>query len=83
MNADLTYFNAGMFSGFVANTPAGEGAWRELAKQSEGTAKFLRYHMAGIIRQLRAAGYSVDKAKPIKAGEIDELLAALGAEVLA
>ena len=83
MSADLTYFNAGMFSGFVANTPDGEDAWRELAKQSQGSGKFLTQQMAGIIRQLRAAGYSVDKAKPIKAGEIDELLAALGAEVLA
>jgi hypothetical protein len=83
MSADLSYFNTGMFSGFIANTPAGEDAWRELAKQSEGSGKFLTQHMAGIIRQLRAAGYSVAKAKPIKAGEIDELLAALGAEVLA
>jgi hypothetical protein len=81
VSADLTYFKSGMFSGFVANTPAGEGAWRELAKQSEGTAKFLTPHMAGIIRQLRAAGYSVANAKPIKAGEIDELLSALGEEV--
>lgn len=83
MSADLTYFNAGMFSGFVANTPAGEDAWRELAGKSEGTAKFLTTHMAGIIRQLRAAGYTVAKAKPIKAGEIDQLLSALGAEASA
>lgn len=81
MSADLTYFKAGMFSGFVANTPAGEDAWRELAKQSQGTAKFLTHHMAGIIRQLRAAGYSVAKVKPIKAGEIDALISALGMEV--
>lgn len=83
MSADLIYFNAGMFSGFVANTPAGEEAWRELAGKSEGTAKFLTPHMAGIIRQLKASGYTVAKAKPIKDGEIDELLSSLGAEVTA
>ena len=78
---DLTYSEEGMFVAFYADTAAGEEACRELAKHSDGTCKFLAPMRAGIVAQLRAAGYRVAKAKPHKpmsADELDAILAELG-----
>lgn len=80
MEPDLTYSDDGLFIAFYADTAAGEEACRELAKHSEGTCKFLASQKAGIIAQLRAAGYRVAKAKPHKPlapAELDRLLEAL------
>lgn len=77
---DVTYTESGLFVAFYADTQAGEEACRELAKHSEGTCKFLASQKAGVIAQLRAAGYRVAKAKPHKPlapAELDRLLEAL------
>jgi hypothetical protein len=79
MRTDLTYFTTGPFVGFVANTPGGEDAWKELAKHSDGSGKFFACHLPAILAQLKAAGYSATKAKPVKAGEMDAILAELDA----
>ena len=49
----------------------------KLAKHSDGTCKFLAPMRAGIVAQLRAAGYRVAKAKPFKPMAPDELDALL------
>ena len=73
---DLEYIRSGMFIRFVPNTPAGEAAWRELAAQTGGTGAVFAWHHEATIRQIRAAGYSVRKAKPsdIKINELLEEL---------
>ena len=78
---DLTYSEDGLFVTFYAETPAGEDAWRTMAESNDGVARFLVTQKAGVIAQLRAAGYSVAKAKPFKPMapyELDALLAELG-----
>lgn len=78
MTPDIEYFTSGLFTRFVANTPAGEDAWREMAKD-DGCAAVLSHHDKAVIAQLRAAGYSVAKAKPVVAISDDELLSLLNA----
>ena len=63
--ADLEYINTGFFTRFMPNTPAGEDAWRVMAKE-DGVAAVLTAHAKSVIAQLRRAGYSVAKAKPVK-----------------
>lgn len=78
MTPDLEYFTSGLFTRFVPNTPAGEDAWREMAKDG-GCATVLSHHAKAVIAQLRATGYSVAKAKPVVAIFDDELLSLLNA----
>lgn len=73
---DIEYINTGMFTRFMPNTPAGEDAWREMAKE-DGCAAVMSIHAKSVIAQLRAAGYSVAKAKK-PTQSIDEILAELG-----
>lgn len=73
---DLNYFDRGMFTTFIPNTPAGENAWRVMAEET-GNAVVLSMHSKSVISQLRRAGYSVAKAKPSHES-IDEILAELG-----
>jgi len=76
---DLEYMNDGMFTRFYPNTPAGEDAWREMAKR-DGVAAVLTHETKAVIAQLKKAGYSVAKAKkPSQPTNDDALLAALGA----
>jgi hypothetical protein len=72
---DLEYTNDGMFTRFIPNTPAGENAWREMAKD-DGVAAVLNNHAKAVISQLRKAGYTVAKAKPVKQS-IESILAEL------
>lgn len=76
---DLTYFDDGLFTRFMPETPAGETAWRVIAGQTEGTGKVLTIHADDTCRQLRAAGYSVAKGKRRAPNESDSaaLLSAL------
>lgn len=76
---DLSYRADDMFTSFLANTPAGEDAWKIIAADTEGTGKVLNQHAASVIAQLRAKGYTV--AKETGASDIsdDELLAELTA----
>ena len=71
---DLTYTECGMFVMFMAETDGGAEAWEALAAESDGTAKFLPGQVDGVISQLRAAGYSVRKAKPAPPVDYDDEL---------
>lgn len=80
MEPDLTYSEDGLFVAFFAENAAGETAFNELAAHSDGTAKFPVPMRAGIVSQLRAAGYRVAKGKPHKplsSAELDAMLAEL------
>lgn len=79
MPADLTYWRDSMFTRFLANTPAGEAAWDEMAKE-DGVAAVFHHQEAATLRQLRAAGYTVakePKAAPMSPAELDALLSKL------
>lgn len=74
---DLEYRNDGLFTRFYPNTPAGEDAWREMAKET-GVAAVLAIHEKSVIAQLKQSGYSVRKAaKPTQS--INEILKELEA----
>lgn len=77
MTADLTYLDDGFFTAFTPNTSAGVTAWNAIAQQTDGTGKVLSVHAAATCRQLRAAGYSVSKARPCGVIDADALLRAL------
>lgn len=76
--ADLSYRDQGLFTSFLANTPAGENAWREIAAKNDGSGKVLSVHAADTIRQLRDAGYAVAEASAVVTGDEDAILAELG-----
>lgn len=59
---DIEYRNDGMFTRFYPNTAAGEAVWREMAKQ-DGVAAVMGFEAAKVIKQIRASGYTVAKAK--------------------
>ena len=63
---DLSYIDQGLFTAFVPNTKEGEQAWNELASVTENTGKVLTVQAKQFISQLRKAGYTVSKAKPVK-----------------
>lgn len=74
--ADIEYSNHGLFTRFYPNTPAGESVWREMAK-NDGVAAVLSFEAKKVIAQIRAAGYSISKAKK-PAQSIDQILTELG-----
>lgn len=74
---DLTYSPSGMFVLFMPETPAGETAWAELARHSDGTGKFLPGQVPGVLSQLRASGLTVRKAPPHRPMTDAELFAAM------
>jgi hypothetical protein len=76
MKADIEYTNSGMFTRFYPNTSAGEAVWREMAKQ-DGVAAVLSFEAKKTIAQIRAAGYTVAKAKK-PTESVDDILAELG-----
>lgn len=78
---DLTYLDTGLFVSFFAETAAGEFAWDELARHSDGSGRFLSSQLPGVLAQLRASGFTVHKAKPRKPlspDDLDAMLAELG-----
>jgi hypothetical protein len=78
--ADLTYRTGDMFTAFLANTPAGEEAWKKIAAETDGTGKVQNSHVESTIQQLRDAGYTVSEGDDPTAINADELMAALGAD---
>ena len=60
---DLSWSDDGWFTQFLPNTKAGEEAWRVMATHTDGTGKVFSVHAADTIRQLRAKGYTVAKAR--------------------
>jgi hypothetical protein len=78
---DLTYTQDKMFTRFIPVTTDGENLWRQMVEQN-GSAVVLNVEANLVMAQIRKAGYKVSKApkaKPVTAGEIDTLLAELGA----
>lgn len=75
---DFYYYNNGMFTLFMPNTPEGEQAYNELAKHTEGTGNVLCIHTKQTISALRSKGYSVKKG-PIVEIDIEELYRELDA----
>lgn len=75
---DIEYSNDGLWTRFYTNTEAGEIVWRELAK-SDGVAAVLTIHAKTVIAQIKAAGYSIRKAKPVSDLQINKILDELGA----
>ena len=73
---DMEWHDQGLFTAFIPVSKAGEIAWAAMAKDS---GKVLSLHRQAVIAQLRQAGYSVAKGKPLKLDSIeeDELLAEL------
>jgi hypothetical protein len=77
---DLTYCTKGNFASFMPRSPDGEDAWRKIAAKTEGTGNVYTPHLASTLQQLRAAGYSVHKAKASDLSKVnldDALLADL------
>jgi hypothetical protein len=74
---DLTYIDGGLFVTFFPETDAGEEAWAEMLRH-DPAARFLSIHLPSIKAQLKAGGYTVQKARPRKPLTADELDALLG-----
>lgn len=74
---DLSYLSSGLFTTFFPETPAGADAWRVIAA-GDGCGAVLTIHLPSVLAQLRKAGLSVGKAKPVMVSD-DELLAELAA----
>lgn len=83
MQTDLTYScTDGIWTRFYPESAAGADAYNVMAAADpDGVVAFMPAQMAGVLRQLRAAGLKVSQAKPVKVtlDDIldDELLAAL------
>lgn len=80
---DLTYdCHDGFWIRFYPETPHGDEAWDVMAKADpQGVVAFAPWQVKDVLRQLRAAGLTVHKAKPHKPltdAQLDELLAELG-----
>jgi hydroxymethylpyrimidine/phosphomethylpyrimidine kinase len=77
MKNDLTYRKQGLFTSFIAETPAGEDAWRAIAEQTQGTGNVFTTQLPAVLAQLRKAGYTVQVAKKLTKDEIDKEMAFL------
>lgn len=71
--ADITYIEEGLFTTFCSASTAGDTLMREFMTQNGGSPKVLTVIAKITIQQMRAAGYSVCKAKPATKKEIDAL----------
>ena len=63
MKIDLTYLKQGLFTLFIPETKAGEDAWREIAKQTDGTGKVFTVQLPATLKQLKKAGYIVKQSE--------------------
>lgn len=80
--SDIEYYNDGLFIRFMPNTQDGVSVWNTIAADNDGVAAVLAIHGEAVIRQIKAAGYSVSKARKVSMADInmdDELLAELEA----
>jgi len=74
MSADLVYHKQGLFTAFIPQSKAGDDAWLELASQTQGTGKVFTAQLSATLSSLRAAGYTVGKAKKPSEKEIDSMI---------
>lgn len=72
MATDLEYKDCGLFTHFFPVSDDGMTPWKEMATD-DGVAAVLSIHAKNVIAQLRKAGYSVKKAKPLDMS-IDDIL---------
>lgn len=80
---DIEYIEQGLFTAFIPVSKAGEVAFNQMAKDTDGTGKVLTMHKQSTIQQLRQAGYKVGKAKKTKeitSDQADDMLRELGIE---
>ena len=77
MTADLEHITSGLFTRFIPITKAGETAWREM--EAQGGAQVLAVHAQAVIGQLRKAGYTTRKARPVSDRQIQAILEELEA----
>lgn len=77
MTYDLEYRINGMFTQFIPNTKAGECAFNAIAAHTDGTGNIFTAHLDSTLKQLRAAGYSVCRARKVSLVDDDALLAEL------
>lgn len=80
---DIEYIEHGLFTAFIPVSKAGEVAFNQMAKDTDGTGKVLTIHKQSTIQQLRQAGYKVGKAKKAKemtAEQVENILEELGIE---
>lgn len=61
--SDLTYLKQGFFTVFFPQSKAGEVAWNELARVTQGTGKIPTIQLPQFLANLRKAGYAVHKVK--------------------
>lgn len=77
---DITYHTEGLFTRFYPETKAGEELFRDFYIQNENSNAVLTVHLQQVLRQIRAAGYKVAKAKRVAKltpQAMDEMLAEL------
>lgn len=79
---DITYSAPdGIWTRFYPETDAGADAWRTMADaMPDGVVAFLPAQVPGVLKQLRAAGFTVHKAKPHKPlsdADLDAMLSEL------
>ena len=72
---DITYSDKGLFTSFIPASTQGEDVWRQL--NAAGADTVLTIHAKSIINQMRAAGYSVVKAKKATKSELNDIFAEL------
>jgi hypothetical protein len=76
MTADLEYITTGLFARFIPVTEAGATAWREM--EAQGGAQILTAHLPQVLTQLRAAKYTVRRAKEVSDLEFQKIWKELG-----
>lgn len=81
MNIDLTYLKQGLFTAFVPQSKAGEDAWREIAKHTDGTGKVFTAQLPSFLREIRKAGYAVKQQKKRSRVELEKDMAEIMASL--
>jgi hypothetical protein len=71
-SVDLTYLKQGLFTSFMPHSKAGEDAWREIAKHTDGTGKVFTAQLPSFLREIRKAGYSVTEQKKRSNAELEK-----------
>lgn len=78
MPSDFTYTESAGFCCLCPETEAAARLWSEqIAPQTDGTGKIFAPHFSSVRQQLRAAGYTVRKARASKQSDAN-LLGSLG-----
>lgn len=75
--ADFTYTDQGLFYTFSPESASAVKVWNEIAAQNGGDVKVLHNHAPQLIDQLKIAGYTARKARPVKIDD-DALAEGLG-----